>query len=77
MTGTILSTLAFLGTRAVPEALKALQSAYATHPSAASDIARMINQNHLQDAAQAMETLAPQCASNVSSALRTAANHLR
>lgn len=77
MTGTILSTLAFLGKDAIPEALRALQRAHATHPSAASDIIRRINQNHLQESAQAMESLAPRCASNVSSALKTAAKHLR
>lgn len=77
MTGKIITTLAFLGAKAIPEALKALRDAYSSHPAAASDIMRMINQNHLQDAAQAMESLAPQCASNVSSALKTAAKHLR
>lgn len=77
MVGITFSTLAFLGAKAIQEAVRASQSAYATHPNAVSDILHMINQNRLQDAAQAMETLAPQCASNVSSALKTAAKHLR
>lgn len=75
ITGTT-ALITFLGTKAIPEALKALQQAYATHPAAVSDIRHLINQNHLQDAAHAMENLAPQCASTVASALRTAARHL-
>lgn len=77
ISGKIISTLAFLGAKAVPEALEAVRQAYASHPGAAADITRTIQQNHLQDAAKAMENLAPRCASNVSSALRTAARHLR
>lgn len=77
MLGTIISTIAFLGASAVNEALKALQQAYASHPSAVADIRRLINQESYQKAAQAMEELAPKCATTVGSALKQAARHLR
>ena len=77
MLGTVISTVAFLGASAVSEALKALQQAYASNPSAVSDIRHLLNQQHYQQAAQAMENLAPQCATSVGKALQEAAKHLR
>ena len=77
MLGTFFSAVAFLGANAVAEALKALQQAYASNPNAVSDIRHLLNQHHYQQAAQAMENLAPQCATNVGKALQEAAKHLR
>lgn len=71
------TTLVFLGTKAIPEAAKAARDAYAANPGAAGKILQLLNQENIQDAAKAMQELAPKCAPGVSKALIEAAKHLR
>lgn len=74
---TIISTIAFLGIKAIPEAVKAARDAYASNPSDAANILRLLRQENIQDAAKAMQELAPHCATNVGKALNEAAKNLR
>ena len=73
----IITVISFLGIKAIPEAIKAARAAYASHPGAAADILRLLEQENIQQAAQAMQELAPHCATNVGKALNEAARHLR
>lgn len=73
----ITTVISFLGIKAIPEAIKAARDAYASNPGAAADILRSLDQQNIQQAAQAMQELAPHCATNVAKSLNEAARHLR
>ena len=53
----IITVISFLGIKAIPEAIKAARAAYASHPGAAADILRLLEQENIQQAAQAMQEL--------------------